>query len=345
MNKKVGIISSNQDFIDSLTQFLQKKGILTQTADVKKQDQIQDVLIVDLSQWSKNTKQFLLSVKRPILFVSRTDEDLTLDFSPDEFERAEFVEVDIKDGIIYPEFVFFFKLGILLKIGNFVHSRKTPREIEKKKQMKPETQGIRQTRKLNIPKNAKNALIIVGSSAGGPGTLLKLLSKISKPTPPIVLVQHITHTFAKPLADRLNDRTPIEVVLAEENDVLQANTAYLAPPGKHMELTKFGNSLKIKLTDGPRVNFVKPAVDVTLFSAARLKDYFVISTILTGMGRDGMEGSKVIKRQGGAVIALNEKDSVVYGMNRSVIEANLADFILPLNEIPRKLRELTQPFL
>ena len=92
----------------------------------------------------------------------------------------------------------------------------------------------------------------------------------------------------------------------------------------------------ITLDDGPTVNGVRPAVDVTMESVARLYGPRVVAVVLTGMGRDGMEGALAIKAHGGRVIAEDESTCVVFGMPKSVIQAGAADQVVPLPNVARE---------
>jgi len=177
-------------------------------------------------------------------------------------------------------------------------------------------------------------IVIIGSSTGGPRLLSELVPKFPKNLPPVVIVQHMPVGFISAFAKRLNRMSRIRVVEAKAGDAVMPGTVYLAPGGRHLEFTQISGGIpKIMLTDGPTVNFVKPAVDVTLFSAVKTYGHGVISVILTGMGSDGRDGSSEVKTIGGIVLALNEEDSDIYGMNRAVIEADLADDILGKKDI------------
>ena len=90
---------------------------------------------------------------------------------------------------------------------------------------------------------------------------------------------------------------------------------------------------RIRLFKGELVNFVRPAVDLTLKSAAEVYGENLIGVILTGMGSDGREGAREVQKIGGKIIALNKEDSTIYGMNKAVIEAGFADIVLPEDKI------------
>jgi two-component system chemotaxis response regulator CheB len=148
-------------------------------------------------------------------------------------------------------------------------------------------------------------------------------------------------TFVGAFADRMNQNSRMNVKLAQEGDILRNGWIYVAPGGVHMELEKSSpRHVRVRFDDGAKVNFVKPAVDVTLFSAARIFKNRVISVVLTGMGSDGREGTRIVKKLGGQSIALKEEESIIYGMNKSVIDAGLADHILGMDGIVKQLAKM-----
>ncbi len=176
-------------------------------------------------------------------------------------------------------------------------------------------------------------VIILGASTGGPRMLTYIISQFPTNFPPVLVIQHMPRGFVKEFAYRMDQNAQMKVKMATEGDILLKGKVYIAPGGYHMELDKSSGVVRINITDGAKVNFVKPAVDVTLFSAVRAYGSGVIGIILTGMGADGREGCRVVKKQKGIVFALKEEDSVIYGMNKAVIDAGLADEILGMDEI------------
>ena len=186
----------------------------------------------------------------------------------------------------------------------------------------------------DLPKNKK--LVIIGASTGGPKLLSQIIPKFPTNIPPIIIVQHIPVGFIEGFAKRMDKHSRVKVKMASNGDALQAGTVYIAPGGYHLRLVNRGMLLpKIDIFDDKPVNFVKPSVDVTLLSAANCMGNSVISIILTGMGVDGLKGSQLVKKKGGRVLALNEADSDIYGMNKAVIDAGIVDKILPASGIVR----------
>lgn len=184
--------------------------------------------------------------------------------------------------------------------------------------------------------NVKKVLLI-GSSTGGPSTLHKLFSELPGELPfPILVVQHMPKDFTKTFADRLNKVADFEVKEAEDGDLIKDNTAYLCPGDFHMivKCDEDTGQNYIALTKTAKVNNVRPSYDVLLESAAPLYGNNAIMVILTGMGRDGHKGAKLIKNEGGLIIAESEESCVVYGMPKAVVDDNLADLVVNLELMP-----------
>ncbi len=181
-------------------------------------------------------------------------------------------------------------------------------------------------------------VVVIGASTGGPRALQQVLSGLPSDLPAAVaVVQHMPPGFTRSLAQRLNELSGLTVQEAAEGDRLALGLALLAPGDFHL---KFESGKKMSLDHGPRRNHVRPAVDVAMETAAQLYGPAVIGVVLTGMGSDGAVGARCIKEAGGRIIAEDESTAVVYGMPRSVIEANLADAVAPLPAVAAKIVEM-----
>jgi len=183
-------------------------------------------------------------------------------------------------------------------------------------------------------------LIAIGTSTGGPVALQEVLTKLPRDFPvPIVLVQHMPGTFTPAFAKRLDQLSNIRIKQAEQGDELQKGWAYLAPGGKQMEINKRGGKLVIEISDGdPALNY-RPSVDVTFNSVAKALPGRSLAIVLTGMGADGREGARALKAGGAEIWAQDEATCVVYGMPASIVEAGLANRILPLFEVGTSLAQ------
>jgi two-component system chemotaxis response regulator CheB len=187
-------------------------------------------------------------------------------------------------------------------------------------------------------------IAVIGASVGGPAAILEIMSRIpSSVEASFLIVQHMPIGFTKSFAERISWHSNIKAKEAEEGDLLFKSAVYVAPSGFHMVIEKIPDQKHrycIRLDESPLVNYVRPAVDVTMSSVAEVfEGTKIVGVVLTGMGKDGLEGAKKIKEKGGKIIAQDESSCAVYGMPKMVIDEGLADDVLSLNEIPKKIVE------
>ncbi len=176
-----------------------------------------------------------------------------------------------------------------------------------------------------------NIVVVIGSSTGGPKALYQVVPRIPGDIEAaVLLVQHMPPGFTNSLANRLNQLSNISVKEACAGDILYQGAAYMARGGYHMVVESGG---VISLNQNPPVCNVRPSVDVTMESVARVYGNVVLGVILTGMGSDGTNGSRKIKARGGYVIAEDESTCVVWGMPKSVLESGSVDRVLPLHKV------------
>ena len=150
----------------------------------------------------------------------------------------------------------------------------------------------------------------------------------------IVLVQHMIKCANKTLCETLNSLTEMEVKIACHGESMKPGVVYFAPSEIHLELI---NNKIIQLVDGPKVCFVRPAVDVAMKSVRKATEDNITGIIMTGMGKDGTEGLSHIKSIGGATFAQNEDTSVIWGMPKAAIDTGKVDYVLSPEDIRNKL--------
>ena len=199
---------------------------------------------------------------------------------------------------------------------------------------------------LNLPKTIKPSLVIpkiiaVGSSTGGPQALLKFLASIKDGLSlPVVITQHMPPSFTKILASHLSKAIGLNCVEGEDGMPLIAGQVYIAPGDRHMIITNDNGQRCLRLDEGPQENFCRPSVDPMFRSVSKEFGPAVLGVILTGMGHDGLEGSKIVIEKGGTIIAQDEKTSVVWGMPGAVSNAGICNAVLPLEELGGKIQRL-----
>jgi two-component system chemotaxis response regulator CheB len=199
---------------------------------------------------------------------------------------------------------------------------------------------FRQQQITSIP-----TVVAIGVSTGGPAALEVLLPALPASfSLPILIVQHMPELFTRLFAERLDSRCNLRVREAAEADQVCAGTIYIARGNWHLELVPAslnGAPPTLHLTQGPLENHCRPAVDVLFRSAAKVYGPGVLAVILTGMGSDGTLGCRVIREQGGSVLAQDEPTSTVWGMPGAVTNAGLVHKVLPLGAIAPEILRIT----
>jgi two-component system, chemotaxis family, protein-glutamate methylesterase/glutaminase len=195
----------------------------------------------------------------------------------------------------------------------------------------------------NIPAGAGNKLkaVVLGISSGGPFALLQTIPKLPVDFPlGIAIVQHMPPRFTKSLADRLDSLSSLNVKEASDGDILEPGVVLLAPGGQHMTFRRTGAHVVASIGPEPANSLYKPCADIMMTSAVEAFNGPLLGIIMTGMGKDGLEGLRRIKQKGGFVIAQDEESCVVYGMPRAAVEGGVTDAILPLEGIPGGMKRL-----
>ena len=186
------------------------------------------------------------------------------------------------------------------------------------------------------PPGPSTKLVAIAASTGGPQTLIEILSELPGDfSLPIVCVQHISDGFTAGLVNWLNGMIELTVQTAAEGATLSSGVVYIAPENQHLQVNSAG---RIVLSDEPPVGGFRPAASVMFESVARSFGSEAVGIILTGMGRDGVDGLKALNQTGAHIIAQDEASSVVFGMPKAAIEEGLVSAVLNPPEITNALK-------
>lgn len=185
-------------------------------------------------------------------------------------------------------------------------------------------------------------VLAIGSSTGGPQALTRLFTDIgpSIATVPVLIVQHMPPTFTAILAEHVARASGRPCAEAKDGETIQPGRIYVAPGGIHMDVVRDSGATKIRLFDGPAVNFCKPAVDPMFQAVASVYGAATLALVLTGMGADGAKGALRVAEAGGSVIAQDEESSVVWGMPGATAQIGACSGIFPIGEMGRKVTRL-----
>jgi two-component system chemotaxis response regulator CheB len=149
----------------------------------------------------------------------------------------------------------------------------------------------------------------------------------------VLIVQHMPAGFTRSLARRLDAVCALPVCEAEDGHMVVHGRVYVAPGGRHMAVVRRSAGVAIALDDSPPLWGVRPAADILFPSAARVFGASAIAVVLTGMGRDGAEGARLIRASGGRAILQDRDSAIIYGMPHAALQHAGADCVAPLHEI------------
>jgi two-component system chemotaxis response regulator CheB len=181
-------------------------------------------------------------------------------------------------------------------------------------------------------------LVVIAVSTGGPAALAQVVPQL----PPglrqaVLIVQHMPPVFTKVLAQRLAASSPLKVREATHQDTLTPGLVLIAPGDFHMRVAGSPREAWVALDRQPLENGCRPAADPLFVSAAQVFGSGVLAVVMTGLGKDGTKGAAAVCKASGQVWAQDEASSTVWGMPGSVVEAGLAQRVLPLSQLAKTI--------
>jgi len=188
----------------------------------------------------------------------------------------------------------------------------------------PRGQGVALASTVRTRRAVRAEVVVVGTSTGGPQALTQLLTAMPADFPvPIAIGLHIPGDYTEALAKRLDEASALHVVEASDGLSLRAGLVALAKGGFHLRLEREGSHLVTRLSSEPARSLYVPSIDVLFASAASACGARVLGVVLTGMGDDGLLGSRAVVAAGGSILVEAESSCIVHGMPRSVKEAGV----------------------
>ncbi len=316
---EIKVIGTARDGVEAveLTEKL-KPDIVTMDVEMPKMDGISAL------------KEIMHKYPVPVLMVS----SLTTEGAKVTLEALELGAVDFIPKNLAELSVNIVKIkGILLEKIKTIARRGIIKRRPPLKERKVETPGV-EIPKIRITGERKVGIVSIGTSTGGPKALQEIIPKLPKGFPvAVVVAQHMPPNFTKAFAERLDQLSQISVKEAEEGESLKPGIVYIAPGRGHMRIKRKGIETYVNISEDKEEFIYRPSVDILMSSVAECFPGRTLGVILTGMGTDGAQGCRKIKETGGRVFAQSEDTCVVYGMPKAVVEAGLADKVVPLEEM------------
>jgi two-component system chemotaxis response regulator CheB len=190
------------------------------------------------------------------------------------------------------------------------------------------------------PPMRRAAIVALAASTGGPAAIARVLGELPADfNAPVLVTQHIARGFVDGMVRWLDGSCAITVKLAEHGERLRPSTVYVAGDDRHLTAR---DSRTIALSDEPPAHGHRPSASVMFRSVAAAFGSAALTAILTGMGRDGIDGLIAVRQAGGVVIAQDEATSAVFGMPKAAIDAGIVDRIVPLGALAQHFLGATQ---
>jgi two-component system chemotaxis response regulator CheB len=203
--------------------------------------------------------------------------------------------------------------------------------------VKGKTPGPVSTAPIKSAAAPDGSVIAIGASTGGVEAIRVVLSQLPPDCPPIVIAQHMPAGFTARFAARLDEVTGLRVREAEERMTLETGHAYIAPGDWHMRIERVSGRLHCRLGQDEQVSGHRPSVDALFGSVARSVGSMAAGVILTGMGRDGARGLRLMRDAGAHTIGQSEASSLVYGMPRVAFEEGAVIEQAPIEAVAGRL--------
>ena len=189
----------------------------------------------------------------------------------------------------------------------------------------------------------RGKLVIIAASTGGPKIVVDILSRIPPGLPvAIIVIQHMLPKFIESFSKRLSKSVKLEVKTGSQGMRVVNGEVIVAPGKKHLVLEENDGEVFVALDDsGPRSGVI-PSADLTMITAAPIYRENLMGVILTGMGKDGMNGFESLKEMGGVTVVQDEETAVVYGMPGQALNKGLVDKVLSPHEVSEEIIRFSQ---
>jgi len=216
--------------------------------------------------------------------------------------------------------------------GNGLLTRREPARVRPGSLGTPHTGGSGLAVPRRPTRTGVQKIVLIATSTGGPRALATVMPMLPSPLGMgTLIVQHMPAGFTGSLAARLDGQSKLHVREAAAGEAIDPGVALLAPGGLHLRLRPDGRTV---LSEEDAVGGLRPRADLLIEDVAQLYGDRLLLVVMTGMGNDGLRGASEVRRRGGRIFVESADTCTVYGMPRAIVEARLADEVLPLDQLP-----------
>jgi two-component system chemotaxis response regulator CheB len=205
----------------------------------------------------------------------------------------------------------------------------------------PTTRAISDAGSKTAPFTWDGRIVAIGASTGGVEALTEMISQFPANGPAVLVVQHLPAAYIKRFAERLNRISAARVEEAGHGALLGPGKVYIAPGARHLELRARANDYYCRLIEKEPVNGFRPSIDVLFHSVATIAGARAVGVIMSGIGRDGVEGLKAMRAAGASTLGQDAASSAVYGMPKAAFEIGAVERQVPLGRLAIEILKLT----
>lgn len=267
------------------------------------------------------TKQIMVETPTPIVIVSASVDVREVEISMHALRLGALTLIAKPDGPSSPAFEALSR--------QFLVTVKSMSKVRVVRRWPERATPVERTGTSELKSRAR--IVALAASTGGPGALCRVLSELPGDFPiPVLVIQHIAEGFLQGFASWLNTNTKMRVKIAENGESLEPRMIYVPPDDRHLGVE---GTRTIVISNAPPIAGFRPSATFLYDSVARAFGDTTLAVIMTGMGQDGLDGLKAVRRAGGQVIAQDEETSVVFGMPGAAVQNGLANVVAPLPAI------------
>ncbi|HEU4522598.1 MAG TPA: chemotaxis-specific protein-glutamate methyltransferase CheB [Thermoanaerobaculia bacterium] len=190
------------------------------------------------------------------------------------------------------------------------------------------------------PYTGRIELVAIGSSTGGPPALQYVFESLPDLPIPFVVAQHMPANFTRLFAERVNKLSRYDVREADDGELLEARTVYIAPGGQQMEVQRSPDGLRVTIAPPRSDELHAPSVDRLFTTASDACGDRLLAVVLTGMGDDGARSIRQVRERGGRTIAESAESAIIFGMPAEAIRTGCVEDVLPLRDIPNAIARI-----
>ncbi len=276
-------------------------------------------------------KHIMMEMPRPVLMISSlTTEGAEVTLKAMEYGAVDFMAKQLSHVSLD---IVRIEDELRAKIKGIARRRNSLPPLKRLRPSRKKSQGVSSIASVARGRVVRD-IVAIGVSTGGPPAVQKILSELPADFPACILIaQHMPKTFTGPFAKRLNQSSALNVKEAEPGDVVKPGHVFVSPGGSHLKIKQKVTHIDILVEKEPLDALYKPSANELIASVAQAVGKRALGVILTGMGSDGCEGIKLLKKQGGMALAQSSETCVVYGMPKAVVDEGLADEIVDIDKM------------